>query len=146
MTLGYKQNFPDGTPTYFKEKIIGISPFLMKLHSIREDPSDRWPPSTGIIHHVYGNRTPQRECFLVNKCVSTQRIIIKRTTLIGQDEKGNDHSVGHTTLVLVDGRAMDDEQIQRIAINDGFPSVKKFFEWFNTDFSGKIIHWTKLRY
>jgi len=26
------------------------------------------------------------------------------------------------------------------------PSTKEFYEWFNDDFHGKIIHWTKLKY
>ncbi len=28
----------------------------------------------------------------------------------------------------------------------GFDSVEDFFRWFDTDFKGKIIHWTDLRY
>ena len=34
----------------------------------------------------------------------------------------------------------------QLAINDGFESLKHFFEYFNEDFEGKIIHWTDLKY
>lgn len=36
--------------------------------------------------------------------------------------------------------------IEKIAINDGFDSVDDFFSWFKDDFTGKIIHWTNLKY
>lgn len=35
-----------------------------------------------------------------------------------------------------------------IVLNDGrsFPSVEAFFQFFDKDFNGKIIHWTDLKY
>lgn len=37
-------------------------------------------------------------------------------------------------------------QMERLALNDGFPSVDRFFKWFDADFEGQIIHWTDLKY
>lgn len=33
-----------------------------------------------------------------------------------------------------------------LALNDGFESVKQFFQWFNEPFVGKLIHWTDSKY
>jgi hypothetical protein len=33
-----------------------------------------------------------------------------------------------------------------LAQNDGFDTIEEFFEYFNEDFSGKIIHWTNFKY
>jgi hypothetical protein len=151
MTLGYSQQFPWGKHTKFKEKILlGVGHFSMqpekpKLHSMREDAKDRWKPGMAI-HHVYGNRTKARECFLENKCISTQRVQIRYSKVTGKDSMGNYVVVGNSRIVLIDGRVMSDETVKQLAINDGFDSVEDFFRWFGENWSGKIIHWTKLRY
>jgi hypothetical protein len=36
--------------------------------------------------------------------------------------------------------------LEPLATNDGFDTVDEFFQWFNEDFTGKIIHWTDLKY
>lgn len=132
MTIGYKHKFKDGTPTYFSGKIIlGI-----KVHTIRKDPHNRWLEGK-IIHHCYYNRTHKRCCFLMNQCLSTQNIKITWSFI--------DYLSG-TPLVLVNGITMSPEQIELIAHNDGFKSSSHFFSWFDHDFNGKIIHWTKLKY
>jgi hypothetical protein len=170
MTLGYKQEFPWGEPTNFREKIwkgvmestgplsvemkgkelkdyMAIESNLHpKLHSIRADAKDMWGSFAGDIHHVYDNRKPTRQCFLRNKFNGWQRIQIIWTNVTGEDEKGKNHVVGCSQLVLVDGRAIRDKQLEELAVNDGFKDLEQFFRWFNTDFAGKIIHWTKLRY
>jgi predicted nucleotide-binding protein (sugar kinase/HSP70/actin superfamily) len=38
------------------------------------------------------------------------------------------------------------KRMNKLAINDGFEDMHQFFKWFDTDFKGKIIHWTDLRY
>ena len=30
--------------------------------------------------------------------------------------------------------------------NDGFASISDFLKFFNKDYTGKIIHWTDLKY
>jgi hypothetical protein len=153
MTLGYSQQFPWGEPTNFQEKIlVGAAPervlgpsFFPKLHSMREDAKDRWKPGMAI-HHVYGSRTKNRECFLENKCISTQRVQIRHSKVTGKDSMGNDVVVGNSRIILIDGRVMSDETVKQLAINDGFDSVEDFFRWFGENWNGKIIHWTKLRY
>lgn len=162
MTLGFKQYFPWHTeknpaPTYFREKILGgqripcsinggtyaasdkvseVKIFTPKLHTLREDPHDRWKAGRKIemvyrgagykiIDH-FNKGIPELE-----KCVSVQKIEIKF--------KLN----GSAMVVYVDGKPTSIEQLSR---NDGFNTVEDFFRWFNTDWSGKIIHWSNFRY
>lgn len=166
MILGYKQQFPNGDPTNFREKIwrgtesTNDIPYQLipeyeksltldlkpKFHSIREDAKDRWSGFEGDIHHFYNVRQPNAYCFLRNKYVGYQRIQIIWTRVVGKNDKGNDEIVGKSQLVLVDGRAIADEKLEQLAVNDGFNDIDHFFTWFDQDFSGKILHWTKIRY
>lgn len=101
-----------------------------KLHTIREDKTDRWKPGNDI-HFVINDRNKNREQFLPTvKCVSTQKIEI----------------IAKPCMVIVDDIVLSIDATRLLAINDGFTSVAEFFAYFNTDFTGKIIHWTNLKY
>ena len=115
-----------------------------KLHTIREDKNNLWAAGK-LIHPVINNRTANRFQFApVMKCVSVQEIRIKW------------HDPTHTAperwcnvLISTDWGAFDllsFEDINKLAINDGFDNEKAFFAYFNKDFTGKIIHWTDLKY
>tara|TARA_R110001606_G_scaffold395407_1_gene567638 strand:+ start:89 stop:580 length:492 start_codon:yes stop_codon:yes gene_type:complete len=126
--------------TKFKEvlPLIGntkIGDYPQKKHTIRADKEDRWKPGNNI-HFVINNRTPERFQFApVVKCEAVQKITIK-------------HSVEkwRQPWVSVDNKLLTGPEIETLAINDGFESSKEFFQYFNKDFKGKIIHWTKLKY
>lgn len=122
----------------FKE-FFGLKP---KLHTIREDPKHRWRADMDI-HYVINNRTKNRFQFApVLKCVSVQQLEI--TWILTEVEKlpilviGNTHF--YSPLLGID------KGMKQLAINDGFPSVEAFFDYFNKDYVGKIIHWTDLKY
>lgn len=112
-----------------------------KLHTIREDKSNRWGAGCDI-HMVINNRTKDRFQFApVIKCKLVQTIVIK-------------HNSGKPS-VYVDGKDIYEwdceiengyPALKKLAINDGFDSVEDFFAYFNKDFTGKIIHWTDLKY
>lgn len=160
MVLGYKQYYPfNGEPTNFYEKIIvgrysnsiysgqGIEP---KLHSIREDIHNRWKPGM-LIHHAYGVRTKNYECFDECPCVSTQKIVIKEYSIGEGDSLSYSYTFEYRDItkvfrVFVDDKLLDDCEIYSLAKNDGFDTMRDFFRWFNKPFTGKIIHWTDLRY
>lgn len=159
-----------GKPTYFVEKIIlGLDkhigtvhtePYLEKyqektgkppvnidgkLHTFREDKNDRWKAGKDI-HFAINNRTKNYFQFApVVPCISTQKVEIN-------------HFLGYSQ-VLIDNKlygeifhhGLDDiyqytDDLEILAKNDGFDSVEDFFAWFNKDWSGKIIHWTNLKY
>lgn len=106
-----------------------------KFHTLRTDPKNRWKAGMPI-HFVIHNRTKRRFQFApITKCVSVQKIQIIRIS-----DKNKVHSP-----VLIDNVVMNISTVLNIATNDGFPSLEAFFDYFNTDFEGKIIHWTDRR-
>lgn len=128
MILGFNKRFPD--------KILSRE----KKHTIREDKHNRWRESM-IIHFATGVRTKAYNCFAKGICNGVQTIEIKYK---------NEMCVWPT--IIIDGSTFnvgDKEQweiMRTLAKNDGFDSFYDFCIWFNKDFTGKIIHWTKLRY
>lgn len=163
-----------GQPNYFIQKIWNSNPFLKldseilidyyakyecnfkhgwnqylnippKLHTIREDKADRWKAGNNI-HFVINNRTKNRFQFApVIKCVSVQEIEIKYKILRHRvSPSGIDQYV--EVNVFLDGLKLIKNEVEKLVINDGFPSLEAFFLFFNKDFQGKIIHWTDLKY
>lgn len=115
----------------------GLFDIYPKKHTIRADNANRWKEGN-LIHPVINNRTPQRFQFAPTfKCTGVQKIEI------GNPFPKNPNYTGN---VWVDGRKLNSIEMHDLAINDGFDSVEHFFQWFSEDFTGKIIHWTDLRY
>lgn len=139
MIIGYKKQFPWGTPTDFKRKIL----VDIKKHTIREDALDRWHEGRKI-NHCHGVRTKSFDNFHNNGCTGTQRIYIGKTKGCKNQEywfyNGNRYGV------IVDKKRLNACEIALLSRNDGFDRVDDFFEWFENGFKGKIIHWTYLRY
>jgi len=136
MVLGFKQKFPWGEPTYFREKIlagVGYGPIvsLPKIHTIRA--GNRWRAGDKI-HMAYGVRTKNYEQF--NKGIP-ELAFVKSVQKI---EMWWDRSL----YILIDGKYFED--METLSINDGFNDVMDFQKWFNKKFTGQIIHWTNFRY
>ena len=118
-----------------------------KNHTIRKDEHNRWRPGM-LIHFAIGNRTKKRYQFApVVKCVSTQTIQIKWIGTfinIGIDEKP--YLTFNTAASWSMGLKNDYSKICELSKNDGFDNLQGFLNYFNTDFTGKLIHWTNLKY
>ncbi len=145
MTLGFKTKFADGEPTLFEEKILaGVNRFVPnyaldpKIHSLREDPNNRWKAGKNI-QMATGVRTKNYRQF--NKdipelatCKSTQRIFMTYDWCLE---------------ITVGGRELDTAEIAQLIKNDGV-SYDQFINWFFPkdidEWSGKIIHWTDFKY
>jgi hypothetical protein len=168
MTLGFKTEL-GGKPTHFPEKILESllrtdikmtewTHFIVsgtkyaehvlgsqkpKHHTIRY--GHRWREGMKI-HFVTGNRTKHRHQFapivLVNgvqmiwispsnKSVRVERHISPET------QDWNTSFYWHT---------LNESKIAELAINDGFETVDHFWDYFNTESGGQIIHWTDLKY
>ena len=124
MILGFKPQF--------KKPILQGS----KKHTIRIDKNDRWKPGMKI-HFATGVRTRLYHQFYECFCKSVQNIQIvhlRYSLLVNK------------TLIFIDDRQLSFDEIELLAINDGFEDVSDFLNWFNENFEGKIIHWTDLRY
>lgn len=175
MTLPFSTKFADGTPTHFAEKIMSglvindiitgrepksyeyimhsdfdsrvflASPPKVKLHTIRADKNNRWKEGNKI-HGYYHSRTAKmRQIFPVIECVAVQKIEIEHTSGFANVAIGGKHfgEIYHHGLHDIYEYTND---LETLAHNDGFDSVKSFFQYFNHGFTGKIIHWTNLKY
>lgn len=109
-----------------------------KAHTIRR--GHRWKPGMKI-HMAINNLTANRFQFApIVQCVSVQDIEIKHTGYAPNYPLVMVHNGKH----LINPLGYD--EICQLAINDGFETIDQFFEYFNEDFEGQIIHWTPLRY
>lgn len=127
----------------FKDKILNGS----KIHTIREDKLNRWKPGNSI-HMATGVRTKNYNQFAERLCMAVEPFEIFYYPLGTQT----------TALVVVNdmilGKAIwvnckltySNPYLNLLATNDGFASINEFFEWFDSDFKGKIIHWTDFKY
>ena len=112
-----------------------------KIHTIRKDDKNRWKPGIMIDFFINARHKDMFRFAPRIPVVSTQkiRIIHLKDTLLGV-------VLSHKMYVLIDGKRLSDDEIDKLAINDGFKDGWAFFEYFNEDFEGKIIHWTNLQY
>lgn len=121
MVLGFKPQFVP--------KIIDGT----KIHTIRRDEHRRWQKGVRI-HFATGVRTKNYKQFKVGECKFNQHIQI-------------DASCRAVFLGLNGGlHRLSDKGIDLLAKNDGFDSAEEFWEWFNEDFIGTIVHWTDFVY
>ncbi|HAO08182.1 MAG TPA: hypothetical protein DCQ50_14630 [Chryseobacterium sp.] len=117
-----------------------------KIHTIREDKANRWKPGV-MIDFFINTRKPDMFRFAPKiQVASIQSIEIKFISI------WNSNSLYAQPCVKIDGKIIYDvakngkEDMLKLAQNDGFESIDAFFSYFNKDFTGKIIHWTNLKY
>jgi hypothetical protein len=136
MVLGFKEQFVD--------RILDGS----KIHTIREDSKSRWKEGR-VIQMATGVRTKKYNKFTEQFCLGIQKVEFKWTT----HNKGLVNE-GRSVKVFIDDRNVTNEWfkdtdemiVEVLAKNDGFENLVDFFGWFSEDFTGKIIHWTDLKY
>ncbi|VTP94927.1 ASCH domain-containing protein [Sphingobacterium daejeonense] len=132
MILGFKQQF--------------VEPILKgnKIHTIREDSKDRWKTGSHI-HMATGVRTKSYSCFNEVDVKGVQYIFMTNHRWTFEVSIGDTHYCD---------KYLYPNDIEKIAINDGFKSLEDFQKWFipliesspEHCFSGKIIHWTDFKY
>lgn len=107
--------------------------FVPKLHTIREDKNDRWQVGTNI------------DFFINVRQKSMFRFAPRLPVVSVQEIEFREYDEDNFTI-SIDGKTLNEKQLNDLAINDGFDNVKDFLQYFDYDFKGKIIHWTDLRY
>ena len=112
-----------------------------KIHTIRNDFGNRF--RTGRTIHAWyknpRNKSSNPYHFSTFECISTQTILIKY-------EEYNVKDIVHIPRIFVDGLELSFDKIKLLAVNDGFENLGDFLQWFNSNYSGKIIHFTNLKY
>jgi len=151
MSSEYEFGYNEISPLKYVEQ-ENIHTYNPKLHTIREDPHCRWRPGRRI-HPVINNRSPNRFQFApVIKCQSVQSITILYNDGNPAVYLGDTCESGMPFYFKdfdeEDGQYIcyGENQMLQLAQNDGFDSIADFFAYFHKDFSGKIIHWTNLKY
>lgn len=137
-----------------------------KLHTIRE--GNRWKAGDKI-HMAYGVRTKNYKQFNqgipeLERVKSVQEIEIqwrKNKELFNRKEvkvfvDGSLIIVAaiHESFIGISANynhirgivELSEIPTDLLCLNDGFDSAHSFFNWFNKDFQGQIIHWTDFRY
>lgn len=129
------QGFDLGYSHHFNIDIL--SSCQPKIHTIREDKNNRWKVDNNIDFFINARQKNMFRFAPVLPVVSTQKITIKRL---------ENHSLFKVIRVSVDGEFLNKNEIKELAINDGFENTAEFFDYFNSNFEGKIIHWTSKQY
>jgi hypothetical protein len=158
MILGFSTQI-NGKPTYFVEKIQRAltdtdffdTPELVpyefnfeyfkdctpKLHTIRDDKNDRWKVGNKIDFFINCRQKNMFRFAPVLPVVSVQKIEIVYDKIFGKNLYPD---------VLIDNVKLHPNKLDELAQNDGFDTIQDFFAYFDKDFTGKIIHWTNLKY
>lgn len=68
-------------------------------------------------------------------CKSTQKIQIKYKP-----------ELSAIPMVFVDDKDLCTKELEQLSVCEGFDDISQFYERFNEDFTGEIVHWTNLRY
>ncbi|NHN26777.1 hypothetical protein FIA58_013915 [Flavobacterium jejuense] len=112
-----------------------------KLHTIREDNNNRWKSGVNIDFFINVRKKNMFRFAPKIPVVSTQRIFM---------------TYAHSDIIeiTVGQKYLYYQEKEQLALNDEFNSYEDFFNYFyekiqaNEDkcFSGKIIHWTDLKY
>jgi hypothetical protein len=113
-----------------------------KIHTIREDKKERWKPGTKIDFFINCRQKDMFRFAPVLEVVSVQKVeIIYRGLFIAVVI---DKNLFYTDADFTLGQGVDG--MLRLAYNDGFDTIEDFFAYFNKDFTGKLIHWTDIKY
>lgn len=118
--------------------LYDLDTLIPKIHTIRADPRGRWKNGNIIDFFVYPRNKKMFRFAPRIPAVLVQKIEIEYYE--GQPIVVINWKHFYNPIVGID------HGIEELAQNDGFNSSKEFFEWFNQDFSGVIIHWTEKTY
>lgn len=137
----------DGKPSFFKEKIllslgtVGLPDLNPKLHTIRRTRAE----ATG------DPKAPEwQQGMVIDFCISTaagQEIPFGPKIRCTGIQNICICAIGNSLPEIhIDGHELDVVQIRELAVNDGFENLEDFLNYFQGNFSGLLIHWTKKRY
>ena len=115
-----------------------------KLHTIREDKNSRWKVGTKIDFFINARQKNMYRFAPVLPVVRIQNFEIVYETSFYRKR----HPVVFINNVMFyDAVGHRNEYKMLDFVNsDGFDTIEDFFDYFDKDYVGKIIHWTDLEY
>lgn len=123
--------------TYSRRYFIEDIMYGAKIHTIREDKHNRWKPGM-TIQHWYGNprnKSKNPFSFEESRCSGVEDVFII--------------NIGGQICVSVNDRSLTSVETILLAHNDGLSMdefIARFVPLDGDTFTGKIIHWTSIRY
>jgi hypothetical protein len=110
-----------------------------KLHTIRRNLFNKWQETSEIEFCI--NRNSEDEF----QFAPTTSIIALQFIRISYNEADCEKACSEPAI-YIDEKPIDLKTLSALAVNDGFENVVDFLTYFNTNFTGIIIHWTNLKY
>jgi hypothetical protein len=111
-----------------------------KIHTIREDKKERWKAGTKIDFFINCRQKDMFRFAPVLPVVSVQKVHIMH------HQERLFFARSYPADIYVDEIKLEVHEVPEFAKNDGFETAAAFFEYFNEDFTGKLIHWTDYKY
>lgn len=137
-----------GEPTHFASKIVNGE----KLHTIRQN-YDLWAVNAEKMQS--GNFILSIRQWTDMPYRSKQRVVCNCEEPIGVEHIGmRYHADNDSIAVVIEDRVLSEDEINKLAKNDGLSDINDFKDWFfwkqrnkeDAVFKGVIIHFTSLRY
>lgn len=113
--------------SFSKDRYVSDIHKGIKLHTIREDKTNRWKVGR-TIQFWRGNPRNINAKIKPYQFGTGKVMVIQRITLLPNRE-----------AILIDGKEISRSEVVKLVKRDGFDSVVQFFEWFDQPFSGKLI-------
>lgn len=124
-----------------------------KIHTIRYDKNNRWKPGTMIDFFINCRQKNMFRFAPRLPVVSTQKIEIIYTggsfnyaSIYIDDKCFVENYNQHQIIAEIKHHSAKQEKLKELAENDGFDTIEEFLNYFNEDFTGKLIHWTDKKY
>jgi hypothetical protein len=151
------QKWPDGSLTFFKEKISNSITLMDKL---AHTGNNLLLVSNTAPNHLPPKLHTMRTSFRIKKGMmldmaywsgkpyhsSPDRFITQVPCKATQTVKIDYLLAGIPPDVYVDDRKLSLDEVQELALNDGFDGRVKFYEHFNKSETYNLIHWTDKKY
>jgi hypothetical protein len=135
---------------YKKDDFINILDLIEeskpKKHTIREDKKDRWQFGY-LIDFFINTRTVNMFRFAPRINVTNiQKIEIRYNKGGGVNVFIDKKFFYYQTSFGLEWDKETKNKMLQLVQNDGFETIQDFLNYFNTDFTGKLIHWTDFKY
>lgn len=104
-----------------------------KIHTIRKDIDDLWHPGMEIIMVADQGEPGEFQFAPPLSCQFIQKISINK----------KERSV---VQIRIEGQLLSEIEGNELAVNDGFQNAEDLYAYFNSDFTGKLVHWTSYKY
>jgi len=134
---------------------VELMSLVPRIHTIRK--GNRWKAGDLIHPQIWSGKPYKSKVIQFHrafKCTGTQDIAVKYLSpgVTYNAKKSTEPKLRYTPRntfvkkITVDGKTLRLKKLKELAMFDGFDDLSHFFKYFNEDFEGQIIHWSKNRY